>query len=51
MGVVSNDGIKLSPNTPHVNSFKDLDPSNIANSAEFSFYCKEILKKDITPLN
>lgn len=49
--IVSNDSIRLSPNTPHVNSFKDLDPSNIASSAEFSYYCREILKVDIPSLN
>lgn len=42
MGVISNDALKLSPKTPHVESFKDLDPSNIANSAEFSYYTKYV---------
>eukprot|EP00347_Sterkiella_histriomuscorum_P017232 403350176 len=44
LGVVSNDNIRLSPNAPHIQTYQDLDPDNIANNGEFSYYVQFVEK-------
>ena len=42
--IFSDNRLYLSPDVPHVSSFKEIDPQNIIGHGEYSYYLENVLK-------